>query len=199
MANNAKIVELRRTGKSFREIADEVGLSKERVRQILDTEGDPWTARARKRSISSRRTTVIRLFHKGLSQEAIAEELGLRSRSYVGRVLREEGLSSRIVQVAKRKAWLMSLDADILAMRKQGLSFKTIAERLDLKNPMLVSQSLARQGVIWRSPIDRDEVVRLRHEGLTPKGISEQLGASRRQVLYALQQANLAQRRGKRT
>jgi DNA-binding NarL/FixJ family response regulator len=195
MANNAKIVELRRTGKSFREIADEVGLSKERVRQILDAEGDPWTARARKRSISSRRTTVIRLFHKGLSQEAIAEELGLRSRSYVGRVLREEGLSRE----TKRKAWLLSLDADILAMRKQGLSFKTIAERLDLKNPMLVSQSLARQGVIWRSPIDRDEVVRLRHEGLTPKEISEQLGASRRQVLYALQQANLAQRRGKRT
>lgn len=195
MANNAKIVELRRTGKSFREIADEVGLSKERVRQILDAEGDPWTARARKRSNSSRRTAVIRLFHKGLSQEAIAEELGLRSRSYVGRVLREEGLSRE----TKRKAWLLSLDADILAMRKQGLSFKAIAERLDLKNPMLVSQSLARQGVIWRSPIDRDEVVRLRHEGLTPKEISEQLGASRRQVLYALQQANLAQRRGKRT
>lgn len=195
MANNAKIVELRRTGKSFRQIADEVGLSKERVRQILDAEGDPWTARARKRSISSRRTTVIRLFHRGLSQEAIAEELGLRSRSYIGRVLREEGLSRE----TKRKAWLLSLDADILAMRQQGLSFKAIAERLDLKNPMLVSQSLARQGVIWRSPIDRDEVVRLRHEGLTPKEISEQLGASRRQVLYALQQANLAQRRGKRT
>ena len=195
MANNAKILELRRTGMSFREIAGEVGLSKERVRQILDAEGDPWTARARKRSISSRRTTVIRLFHRGLSQEAIAEELGLGSRSYVGRVLREEGLSRE----TKRKAWLLSLDADILAMRQQGLSFKAIAERLDLKNPMLVSQSLARQGVIWRSPIDRDEVVRLRHEGLTPKEISEQLGVSRRQVLYALQQANLAQRRGKRT
>lgn len=195
MANNARILELRRTGMSFREIAGEVGLSKERVRQILDAEGDPWTASARKRSISSRRTTVIRLFHRGLSQEAIAEELGLSSRSYVGRVLREEGLSRE----TKRKAWLLSLDADILAMRKRGLSFKAIAERLDLKNPMLVSQSLARQGVIWRSPIDRDEVVRLRHEGLTPKEISEQLGASRRQVLYALQQANLAQRRGKRT
>lgn len=195
MANNARILELRRTGRSFREIAGEVGLSKERVRQILDAEGDPWTARARKRSISSRRTAVIRLFHKGLSQEAIAEELGLRSRSYVGRVLREEGLSRE----TKRKAWLLSLDADILAMRQQGLSFKAIAERLDLKNPMLVSQSLARQGVIWRSPIDRDEVVRLRHEGLPPKEIAEQLGASRRQVLYALQQANLAQRRGKRT
>ncbi|MBS0209224.1 MAG: hypothetical protein JSS27_09740, partial [Planctomycetes bacterium] len=56
MANNARILELRRTGKSFREIAEDVGLSKERVRQILDAEGDPWTATARKRSISSRRT-----------------------------------------------------------------------------------------------------------------------------------------------
>ena len=194
MADIAQILRLRRSGMSLREIGRTVGLSRERVSQLLETHGDPYTNKIRTRSLEARRVAIIRLFHQGLSQQAIAAELGMKSYTRVGDVLREAGLSRRAQMEEQKRV----KDAEILALRQQGLNYGAIVERLGLASKHVVAKSLARSGVKWKEPTNGDEVLRLRLEGLSPSQIAMRLGITSRRVLYALQKVDMAQRRGKR-
>lgn len=106
VARRTKVVSLYARGFTMREVGEMVGVSSQRVDQILKSEGVPRRkrtrtsdaamlreaeARVRREARRRRNERIIELYHSGWTQYGIADELGIK-RSTVFHVLRRAGL-----------------------------------------------------------------------------------------------------------
>lgn len=140
----AEIVQLRLKGLSYREIGDIVGLSGERVRQILDEENDSALSRARRRQNDARNQKILALHHQGLTQQAIAAELGMKSYTAVGQVIRDAGLC-RYREQRERDG---INDERIAQLKAQGCTYRQIADTLGIEKLSAVYAALKRKGLV---------------------------------------------------
>jgi DNA-binding CsgD family transcriptional regulator len=184
MADIEAIILLRiRDRLSLREIGARVGVSKERVRQLLVKHGVNFDPDNYLRDASARKQTILEMYHQGHTQIEIASQLGYRSHTPVGKVLREAGLSRRNDLRIRNEA--------IVRLRKEGLSYQLIIERLGISR-IVIYRVLNRAGVT--RPLQccqqvNAEIVRLREDGLTYKGIAQQLEVSVAKVGATLSRA----------
>lgn len=140
MADREKIVALRQEGMSYRAIGAIVGVSHERVRQILEEEQVADYASAYRRKLEERARQIIALHKTGMTQKAIAAHLGMKTHTVVGQVLRDAGLS-RYEEARKRAG----IDDQVIAtLKAEGLSPQEIAARIGVKSVSLVQRALKR-------------------------------------------------------
>jgi len=144
MAEKSEVISLRLKGLSYKAIGDIVGLSGERVRQILDDENFYLYSSARRRQAEAKRQMILDLHHQGMTQKKIAAELGIKSYTAVGQVIRDAGLS-RYKDQRERDG---INDRKIARLKEQGLTYKEIAERMNIRSISAVYKALKRQGVV---------------------------------------------------
>lgn len=142
MANVKRILKLRAKQLSYRAIGVKVGLSGERVRQILIEQGVHFDHAERQMKSEARRQLILKLNKEGLTQQEIAKKMGLKSYTQLGDVLRKEG----IYRWEEHRKRLYANDPAILELRKQGLTYRQIASRLGLPSTGTISNSLKRSG-----------------------------------------------------
>lgn len=178
MADIEAIILLRiRDRLSLREIGARVGVSKERVRQLLVKHGVNFDPDNYLRDASARKQTILEMYHQGHTQIEIASQLGYRSHTPVGKVLRGAGLS-------RRNDLRIRNDA-IVRMRKEGLSNKEISARLACVSRYAIYKALHKSGITFSKEFGqevKDEILRLRSDGLTWNGIAKQVGVSKNTV-----------------
>ena len=195
MADVAKILALRKKKLTYRAIGAEVGLSKERVRQILQEAGVFYAVERHKHS-AARCQRVLKLNRKGLTQQQIADQLGFKAHTSVGDILRRSGVSSLEDQRLRNRV----NDRAILRLRNKGKTYQQIANRLGLASTSAVYQSLKRSNAttpMTTKRLDLEEAIRLRHAGLPHAEIANLLGVSVSVVSNALSRAGVVDRRCK--
>jgi DNA-binding CsgD family transcriptional regulator len=196
MADLVEILRLRKEKLSYRAIGAQVGLSKERVRQILYAEGVFHDPVERREKSEARRQLILKLNSNGLTQQQIADRLGLKAHTSVGDILRRSGVSRWEEQRLRNGV----NDQAILRLRNKGLTYRQIADQLRLPTTSAVYQSLKRSGATTANTtirLDLDEAIRLRHAGLSHGEIARLLGASVSVVSNALSRAGVVERRRK--
>lgn len=196
MADVVTILRLRKEKLSYRAIGAQVGLSKERVRQILYAEGVFHDPVERREKSEARRQLILKLNGNGLTQQQIADRLGLKAHTSVGDILRRSGVSRWEEQRLRNGV----NDQAILRLRNKGLTYRQIADQLRLPTTSAVYQSLKRSGATTANTtirLDLEEAIRLRHAGLSHGEIARLLGASVSVVSNALSRAGVVERRRK--
>ena len=196
MADVVTILRLRKEKLSYRAIGAQVGLSKERVRQILYAEGVFYDPVERREKSESRRQLILKLNGNGLTQQQIADRLGLKAHTSVGDILRRSGVSRWEEQRLRNGV----NDQAILRLRNKGMTYRQIADQLRLPTTSAVYQSLKRSGATTANTtirLDLEEAIRLRHAGLSHGEIARLLGASVSVVSNALSRAGVVERRRK--
>ncbi|RYZ23891.1 MAG: hypothetical protein EOO16_03335 [Chitinophagaceae bacterium] len=196
MADLVEILRLRKEKLSYRAIGAQVGLSKERVRQILYAEGVFHDPVERREKSEARRQLILKLNSNGLTQQQIADRLGLKAHTSVGDILRRSGVSRWEEQRLRNGV----NDQAILRLRNKGLTYRQIADQLRLPTTSAVYQSLKRSGATTANTtirLDLEEAIRLRHAGLSHGEIAKLLGASVSVVSNALSRAGVVERRRK--
>ena len=196
MADLVEILRLRKEKLSYRAIGAQVGLSKERVRQILYAEGVFHDPTERRKKSEARRQLILKLNGNGLTQQQIADRLGLKAHTSVGDILRRSGVSRWEEQRLRNGV----NDQAILRLRNKGLTYRQIADQLRLPTTSAVYQSLKRSGATTANTtvrLDLEEAIRLRHAGLSHGEIARLLGASVSVVSNALSRAGVVERRRK--
>ena len=196
MADLVEILRLRKEKLSYRAIGAQVGLSKERVRQILYAEGVFHDPVERREKSEARRQLILKLNGNGLTQQQIADRLGLKAHTSVGDILRRSGVSRWEEQRLRNGV----NDQAILRLRNKGLTYRQIADQLRLPTTSAVYQSLKRSGATTANTtvrLDLEEAIRLRHAGLSHGEIARLLGASVSVVSNALSRAGVVERRRK--
>ena len=196
MPDVVKILALRKKNLSYRAIGAEVGLSKERIRQILHEAGMFYDPAERQKRSEARCQRVLKLNREGLTQQQIADQLGLKAHTSVGDILRRSGVSSWEDQRLRNRV----NDRAILRLRNKGMTYQQIADRKGLPSTSAVYQSLKRSNAttpMSTERLDLEEAIRLRHAGLSHREIANLLGASVSVVSNALSRAGVVERRRK--
>jgi len=180
-------------GETLQQIADDYGITRERVRQILRRAGVPSLGmreeHKRHFELTAADETAIEMLRAGARPKDIVQTAGIRKHR-VGVLRRHIGL-----EAAPRGTWLKRPDGDELTARicelyRAGVPTSEIAAATGLSAQPCVYRYLARAGVKpgrkERLTIDAVEATRLFNDGATLKEIADRLNCYPRNVRDAL-------------
>ena len=215
-----KVARLYIEGKSYKEIAEELGMSMGTVKYDLmflkksGMLGDS-SRRKNKSEINARREKVARLYKEGKKPKRISEELGVPIQivEYDLKYLKKKGVlemtSKKVAQeIARRRK-------EVARLYNEGKNAKEISEELGMsyyticrdikeliKKGMLEKRDRKIHDIDGKIAERRDEVARLYREGKTKKGIAEELGVSAftiYQDIKALEEQGIIEARTKKS
>ena len=199
LERRTKIVELRRTGLSYQQIADALGIKKNEVSQCVHTYNRS-VAPTLKVSVEDNRDRISDETKNGIIQErengmttaAMAKQFGV-SIGTVNRMLKESGLT---------RPQLSARDKEIAELCRQGKTLTVIAKHYNITNAQ-VRHALHRYNRASDDPIPftkrltpqelqkrREKIIELARSGLTYHQIADDLGIEKSYVSKWIQQYN---------
>ena len=215
-----KVARLYIEGKSYKEIAEELGMSMGTVKYDLmflkksGILGDS-SRRKNKSEINARREKVARLYKEGKKPKRISEELGVPIQivEYDLKYLKKKGVlemtSKKVAQeIARRRkevARLYNEGKNAKEISEElGMSYYTISRDIKelIKKGMLEKRDRKIHDIDGKIAERRDKVARLYREGKTKKGIAEELGVSAftiYQDIKALEEQGIIEARTKKS
>lgn len=215
-----RIVEMRKSGKTIKQIAEEINVSQETARKIINRNIDDKEIEQAK---IDRNAKILEMRENGDAYKKIAEEFAI-SQETVRRILNDNGgISTEEVRKLRKykkqkeqevkKERIQKRNAKILEMRKSGKTHNQIAEELDtsistvtkvLKENNMVS---TKEQIQERKENKRKEkeikerkqqeekrdkqIVEMRRSGLTYQQIAQELDTSTSTVSKVLQEQGI--------
>lgn len=146
-----RIMALRAEGKDGYQIGNIIGISRERVRQIVIKAGrkDEW---GEIKPITPDELAAIELYREGMSLALAAAKAGMSEQTFKKRLSRAGATIRPSRKRQRAKDAMAQKDTQVTRLYQEGLSGKEIAAQCGLPNATDVYRHLARAGVAARNP-----------------------------------------------